>query len=258
MGKRERRREVKRDMESAVELPTTTKPKFTPTPQETFDPTPKELPAPKETAMAAPTMIPETAGQGSSAVASDKPRGKRIGMKLLAWLVYGGSAVPAVLFVFHEFQKLKDKILQAPSTATETGSTAVQNGAVLVDIDGLAKLFEGAAVTGAVLAFAIIIYYALSAALLMCSCVSLAHPTKKFNRGVCCGGALWLMFMTLNSALQFTSYSGLVSSLARYGTGFNQSLLTSCYSFGYISAICFLLLSIAFFFWKEKIVTVHH
>jgi len=251
-------------MESAVELPTTTKPKFTPTPQETFDPTPKELPAPKETAMAAPTMIPETAGQGSSAVASDKPRGKRIGMKLLAWLVYGGSAVPAVIFViqcffvFDEFQKLKDKILQAPSTATETGSTAVQNGAVLVDIDGLAKLFEGAAVTGAVLAFAIIIYYALSAALLMCSCVSLAHPTKKFNRGVCCGGALWLMFMTLNSALQFTSYSGLVSSLGRYDTGFNQSLLTSCYSFGYISAICFLLLSIAFFFWKEKVVTVHH
>ena len=122
----------------------------------------------------------------------------------------------------------------------------------------LAKLFEGAAVTGAVLAFAIIIYYALSASLLMCSCVSLAHPTKKFNRGVCCGGALWLMFMTLNSALQFTSYSGLVSSLGRYDTGFNQSLLMSCYSFGYISAICFLLLSIAFFFWKEKIVTVHH
>merc|ERR1712072_1149712 len=238
---------------------------FKPTPQESFgvsvDVKPQKEAAPVTIANPSdgPAMLPEPAG-------GDKPKGRRIGMKVLAWGVYGGSAVPALIFcilcffTWQEFQKLQDKVKGVSVSGVSTNETSpVQNGAVLVDIDGLSSLFQGAAVNGAVVLIAVICYYVASATLLMCSCVSLAHPTKKLNRGICCGGAFWLMFLTLNSALQFTSFQTLVTSMSdRYDTEFNNDILSSCAAFGYISAICFLALSVAFFCWKEKIVTVHH
>ncbi len=67
-----------------------------------------------------------------------------------------------------------------------------------------------------------------SASLLMCSCTPLAHPARKFYRGICCGGSLWLMFETLNSAIQFQSYQALTSSLSqKYDASFNQDILVS-------------------------------
>ena len=71
-----------------------------------------------------------------------------------------------------------------------------------MDVDALSVLFRGAAINGGIILFSVICFYVVSSVLLLCSCVSLAHPRKKFNRGVCCGGSFWLMLETLNSALQ--------------------------------------------------------
>ncbi|QDZ25859.1 hypothetical protein A3770_19p83770 [Chloropicon primus] len=237
---------------------------FKPTPQESFDVEVRDpAKAAAVTEMAKdPEMLPETVG------GDKKPKGKRIGMKVLAWGCYGGSGVPALIFVilcfytWQEFNQLQDKVKTVqyvPGDLPSNATSGVQNGAVLIDIDGLSNIFQGAAVNGAVVLVAVVIYYVASASLLMCSCVSLAHPTKKLNRGICIGGAFWLMFLTLNSGLQFTSFQSLVTSMSRnYDTEFNTDILASTAAFGYISAISFLLLSMAFFFWKEKVVTVHH
>lgn len=54
-----------------------------------------------------------------------------------------------------------------------------------------------------------------SSVLLMCTCVSLAHPRKKFFRGACSGGAFFMAFVTLIAALQFTSLQSLVESMSK-------------------------------------------
>ena len=194
----------------------------------------------------------------------------------LVWSIYSGGAVFALIFcilcffTWREFGELENRLRDSEKQMNETSTAAgggddstlsnpVENGTILVDVSSLASLFQGAAICGGVILISVIIFYAASATLLMCSCVSLAHPRKKFYRGLCSGGSFWLMFQTLQASLQFQSYANVVSSLSsRYDTNFNQELFTSCFSFGYMSAIVFLTQSIGFWFWREPVIRVEH
>jgi len=242
---------------------------FKPTPQETFEVDSKRdavlsaPPVPDEKEKMAPggdqpTHVPETKPQ---------PVGRRrIGMKLLAWSSYGGSAGCSIVFIilcFYMNQEFKDlqyqvKLADRGGEPSFNATSGVQGSSVLVDINGLSKVFEGAAVNGAVVLVAVVIYFVTSSVLLMCTCVSLAHPRKKFFRGACCGGAFFLTFVTLIAALQFSSLQSLVESMSKqYDTDFNKDILASASAFGYISSICYLVTSVMFYFWREKIVVEH-
>jgi hypothetical protein len=236
-------------------------------------------------AMSAPQLIPETGksvapigGSVSSASGGEpKAKGRTITMKFLFWSMYIMSAFFALIycilcfFTYQEFIQLEQRMRDGPPQMMPSGasgnetaagdattlSNVIQDGAVMVDVDALSSLFRGAAVNGGIILFSVVCFYVVSSVLLLCSCTSLAHPRKKFNRGVCCGGSFWLMLETLNSALQFQSYQGLVQSLTNmYDTNFNHSMIISCFSFGYISALMFLILSVCFVFWKERVVRV--
>jgi len=223
--------------------------------------------------MAPPEMIPDAPAPAKKGW---RLRCRKVAMKTLMWSIYSGGAVFAGIFVilcfftWQEFKKLEDKLRGVDPTVDATFDSAASrnvtithpvtaDGSILVNINALASLFEGAAINAAILLFSVCFFYALSASLLMCTCTTLAHPARKFYRGLCCGGSFWLMFQSLNSAIQFQSYQALTSSLSKkYDPGFNQDILVSCFSFGYMAAIAFLAQSIAFWFWRDKTVSTVH
>ncbi len=94
------------------------------------------------------------------------------------WSIYSGGAVFALIFVilcfftWQEFRKLEDKLrgVDPATDATFSGGAARNatltnpvsaDGSILVRLNTLASLFEGAAINAAILLFSVCFYYAL-------------------------------------------------------------------------------------------------
>lgn len=205
------------------------------------------------------------AGAAKPAGAKPVRRWRFFGWRRLSYWAFGTSSTVALVYAallfctWQEYRNLLPADISDAPLSVESGSGDDANGngtqALYIDARALQIVFQGAAVNGGLMFFATLAFMLTSGFLLLCGCVSMAHPVRKLSRGICIGAAFWMAILTIITTLQLYSIERLGRSVAStLNLAFNNDIVLSCVAFGYISAATFLVMGVSFIFWRETVV----